>query len=160
MRKVYRDALIDFAKKDDTVIFLTGDLGYEFNKFKEIFPGRYFNFGVCEQSMVSIAAGLALEGLTPFLYSITPFLIERPFEQVKLDIDQQKTNVKLVGYADYPTMGPTHAELNWKEISKYFKNTKFFFPETAEEAKEALIEAYNFKGPAVISLKKAKQREF
>ena len=64
---------------------------------------------------------LALEGLKPWVYTITPFLIERPFEQVKLDINQQKANVNLVGFADYPTLGPTHAEMDAKKIMKLLK---------------------------------------
>ena len=71
--------------------------------------------GICEQSIISVASGMALEGLQPWVYTITPFLIERPFEQIKLDIDHQNVNVNLVGYADYPTLGPTHTELNAKK---------------------------------------------
>ena len=44
------------------------------------------------------------------------FLIERPFEQIKLDIDQQKANVNLVGFADYPNLGPSHSELDAKKL--------------------------------------------
>ena len=77
--------------------------------------------GICEQSLIGTAAGMALEGLKPWVYTITPFLIERPFEQVKLDLDQQKVNVNLVGFApDYPSLGPTHSELNAKKLSKLF----------------------------------------
>ena len=54
------------------------------------------------------------------------FLIERPFEQIKLDIDQQLANVKLVGFADYPNLGPTHAELDAPRLMKLFKNIKSF----------------------------------
>ena len=67
---------------------------------------RFINMGICEQSMIGVSSGMALEGLKPWVYTITPFLIERPFEQVKLDIDRQMANVKLVGFADYPTLGP------------------------------------------------------
>ena len=155
MRKIFKDMLIELALKDENVVFLTGDLGFEFNAFKDKFPHRYFNMGVCEQTMIGAAAGMAMEGLKPFVYSITPFLLERPFEQVKLDLDQQKVNVNLVGYCDYPEMGPTHAELDWKVISPLLKNTKSFFPLTEEEAKKAILEAYEYDGPSIVSLKKA-----
>ena len=60
---------------------------------------------------------MSLEGLkTLGFYTITPFLIERPFEQIKLDIDQQNVNVNLVGFADYPNLGPTHSELDAKKM--------------------------------------------
>ena len=158
MRKTFKDILIELAEKDYSVVFLTGDLGFEFNDFKDRFPNRYFNFGVCEQSMISAAAGMALEGLKPYVYSITPFLLERPFEQVKIDIDQQCTNFKLVGYADYPDMGPTHAELDWETIGKMLKNTKCFFPVGGEkEARKAILDAYEYEGPAIISLKKVRE---
>ena len=79
---------------------------------------------------------MAIEGLKPWVYTITPFLIERPFEQIKLDIDQQKANVKLVGYADYPNLGPTHSELNGKKLMSLMKNIKSFFPRDSNETEK------------------------
>ena len=96
---------------------------------------------------------MALEGLKPWVYTITPFLIERPFEQIKLDIDQQNVNVKLVGFADYPKLGPTHSELNGKKLADLFKNIKSFFPNNSEETENAVKESYNNPGPNFISLK-------
>ena len=46
------------------------------------------------------------------------------FEQIKLDIDQQKANVKLVGYADYPNLGPTHKGIDAKKLMKLLKILK------------------------------------
>ena len=159
MRKIFGQALVELGEKDDKIIVLDGDLGRGmFDQFKAKFPTRYFNLGVCEQSMISMAAGLALEGFMPFVFSITPFLLERPFEQIKIDLDSQNTNVKLVGFADYPGMGPTHRELDWKVIASCFKNIKCFFPVgKEEEGKKAILEAYHYKGPAIVSLKKAQQ---
>ena len=75
---------------------LVGDIGYGiFDEFRKNHPKKFFNLGICEQSLIGVAAGMALEGLKPWVYTITPFLIERPFEQIKLDVNEQKTNVKL-----------------------------------------------------------------
>ena len=96
---------------------------------------------------------MALEGLKPWVYTITPFLIERPFEQIKLDIDQQNANVKLVGFADYPTLGPTHSELNGQKLMQLFHNITSFFPKDGDETHIMINEAYKKNGPAFISLK-------
>ena len=110
MRRAFGEWIAEQAKKDDTIILICGDFGYGIvDEFKQLFPERYFNFGVCEQSMVSAAAGLALSGLKPYVYTITPFLVERAFEQVKIDVNLNNANVKLIGYDDYPNQGPTHA---------------------------------------------------
>ena len=121
MRRKFGKLINDLAKKDKKVILLVGDIGYGiFDEFRKNFPSRFLNLGICEQSIISVASGMALEGYKPWVYTITPFLIERPFEQIKLDIDQQNVNVKLVGFADYPTLGPTHRELNGKKMMSKF----------------------------------------
>jgi transketolase len=96
---------------------------------------------------------MALEGLKPWVYTITPFLIERPFEQVKLDIDQQNANVKLVGFADYATLGPTHRELDGEKLMQLFTNITSYFPKDGNETESILHEAYRKKGPVFVSLK-------
>ena len=113
MRRKFGSIIKELADKDPKIVLIVGDIGYGiFDEFRKKHPKRFFNLGICEQSIIGTASGMALEGLKPWVYTITPFLIERPFEQVKLDIDQQNANVKLVGFADYPTLGPTHSELN------------------------------------------------
>ena len=109
--------------------------------------------GICEQSIISVASGMALEGLQPWVYTITPFLIERPFEQIKLDIDHQNVNVNLVGYADYPNLGPTHKELNAKKTMELFSNIESFFPSDGDETEKMIFQAYEREGPSFISLK-------
>ena len=90
------------------------------------------------------------------MYTITPFLIERPFEQIKLDINQQKANVKLVGFADYPSLGPTHSELNGKKLMSLMKNIKSFYPKDGYETKKMVEKIYKIKGPTFLSLKNDK----
>lgn len=155
MRKIFGKTLVELARQDERIVLIIGDFGYGvIDEFKNNFPDRFFNFGICEQAMISVASGMALEGLKPYVYTITPFLIERPFEQIKLDIDQQKTNVKLIGYADYPEQGPTHSELDAPYMMKMFKNIDSYFPKNSDETKEALLKSYESERPAFISLKK------
>tara|TARA_Y100000310_G_C20688933_1_gene820945 strand:- start:1820 stop:3283 length:1464 start_codon:yes stop_codon:yes gene_type:complete len=157
MRKAFGKFITELAEKDKDVILLVGDIGFMiFDEFREKFPDRFLNLGICEQSIIGLASGMALEGFKPYVYTITPFLIERPFEQVKLDIDQQNVNVKLVGYADYPTQGPTHSELDAEKLMSLLHNTKSYFPKNSEETKKALEESYEHMKPSFISLKKDK----
>lgn len=154
MRRRFGKIINQIAKKDSKVILLVGDIGFGiFDEFRKNHPKRFINMGICEQSIIGSAAGMALEGLKPWVYTITPFLIERPFEQVKLDIDQQNVNVKLVGYADYPKQGPTHAELDAKKMMSLFKNIKSYFPKNSDDTEKNIIDSYKNNGPNFISLK-------
>jgi len=156
MRRMFGKTIVELAKRDENIVLLIGDVEQEMKEYIEKFPDRFYNLGLCEQTMISISAGMALEGLRPIVYSITPFLLERPFEQIKLDIDQQNVPVMLVGYADYPTHGPTHRPLNVKGLAGLLVNTTGYFPENSEETKKAMIEAYETRKPSIISLKRDK----
>ena len=154
MRKRFGEVISKLADENDKIVLLVGDIGYRvFDDFRDKYPERFINMGICEQSIIGAASGMALEGLQPWVYTITPFLIERPFEQIKLDIDHQNVNVNLVGYADYPTLGPTHTELDGKKTMELFKNIKSFFPSDSNETEKMTIKAHQIKGPAFISLK-------
>ena len=97
MRKIFGEWIYEKAKSDNDIYLIVGDIGYNlFDNFIKEFPDRYINIGLCEQTMIGIAAGMALSGLKPYVYTITPFLIERPFEQIKIDIDLNNANVKLI----------------------------------------------------------------
>ncbi len=158
MRRKFGKIIHELAKKDKRIVLLVGDIGYGiFDDFRKDFPNRFFNMGICEQSLIGAASGMAIEGLKPWVYTITPFLIERPFEQIKLDIDQQKANVKLVGYADYPNLGPTHSELNGKKLMSLMKNIKSFFPKDSKETEKISKYCYKHNGPTFMSLKTDKR---
>jgi len=156
MRRMFGKMIVELAERDENILLLIGDVEQNMDDFKARFPNRFINLGLCEQTMIGISAGMALEGLRPVVYSITPFLLERPFEQIKIDIDQQNVPVMLVGYADYPTHGPTHRPLNAEGLASLFHNIKSYFPKDSDETRNALIEAYERKAPAFISLKRDK----
>ena len=154
MRRRFGKVISELATKDEKIVLIVGDIGYGvFDDFRKKYPKKFFNLGICEQSIIGFASGLALEGLKPWVYTITPFLIERPFEQIKLDINQQNVNVKLVGFADYPSLGPSHVELDAKKMMKLFKNIKSYFPKDGRETNLVVKLAYKRRGPVFISLK-------
>ncbi|MEE9356499.1 MAG: hypothetical protein V3U75_12990 [Methylococcaceae bacterium] len=156
MRRQFGKTIVQLAEKDPNIVLLIGDVKQEMDEFIQKFPERFFNFGLTEQSIISIAAGMAIEGLRPVVYTLTPFLIERPFEQVKIDIDEQNLPVMLVGNADYSSHGPTHRPLNARGLVGLFKNTVGFFPHNAFETEKAMLDAYIMRKPAIICLKNAK----
>ena len=158
MRNVFGEQICKLADKDEKIYLLVGDIGYGiFDLYRKKHPKRFINLGICEQSLISVASGMALEGLKPWVYTITPFLIERPFEQIKLDIDQQKANVKLIGFADYPTLGPSHSELNGIKLMKLFKNIRSYFPKNSTETEKITKKISKITGPCFVSLKSDKK---
>lgn len=154
MRRQFGKTIIRLAEKDERIVLLIGDVYQEMDEYVEKFPDRFFNIGLCEQSMISIAAGMAIEGLRPVVYTLTPFLIERPFEQIKIDIDEQNLPVMLVGNADYPTHGPTHRPLNAEGLVGLLKNTVGYFPRSMAETEKAMIDSYLMAAPSIICLKR------
>ncbi len=112
MRIALVNALIVAAAKDRRIVLLTGDLGYNaLEPFRDRFPDRFLNLGVAEQNMVGFAAGLALTGRIPIIYSIATFATLKTAEQIRTDICYQGLNAKIVGVGaglTYSQYGATH----------------------------------------------------
>ncbi|OGE30362.1 hypothetical protein A2631_01140 [Candidatus Daviesbacteria bacterium RIFCSPHIGHO2_01_FULL_44_29] len=124
-------------KKNKRIWVVTNDLGYKmWDQVREKFPERFINAGAAEQAMLDLAVGLALEGKIPIVYSITSFLLFRPFETIKNYIDHEKIPVKLIGGGrdrDYLIDGPSHWASEDKQIMKIFKNIHVAWPESVGE---------------------------
>ena len=91
MRNKFADVIYKIGKKDNRICAIVADIspaGSMIN-FREEFPDRFINCGVAEQSMIGIAAGLALKGMRPFCYTIATFSIYRPFEMIRVDLCYQ-----------------------------------------------------------------------
>jgi transketolase len=114
-------------------------------------PDQYINIGLCEQATVSLAAGMAMRGLRPVVYTIMPFILERAFEQIKLDVNQMRQPVGLVGYSD-DTAGPTHCELDAKVLMGLCPNITSWFPQKKEEV-TSIMSAINVDAPWFLCLK-------
>lgn len=112
MRMVFAETLIELAKNDERICLITPDMGYGIlDKFQQTFPERYFNLGITEQNCMSVAAGMALAGLKPYVYSIIPFVVHRCIEQIRVDVSYMNTDVKVIGVGsgfEYGAAGATH----------------------------------------------------
>src|SRR3989338_10163182 len=154
MRKTFINTLTELARKDKYIMLLTGDLGYSvFEDFAKEFPGRFINCGVMEQSMISIAAGLALSGKKPYVYSIIPFATMRPFEQIRNDICYQNLNVKIIGVGTGFAYGPlasTHYAIEDIAILKSLPNIAVLSPADSVETKALVLQSYEQKIPTYI----------
>lgn len=121
---------------DDKLIFLTGDLGFQaFENIQAEFPERFINVGVAEQNMINISAGLASEGLKPVCYSIAPFLVFRPFEQIRINLALHNQKVMLVGNGGgfgYGIMGATHHALEDIAVLSTLQNFTCVVPHSNE----------------------------
>jgi transketolase len=97
-RKVIIDALIPYAQADDKIVLLIGDMGFgAVDHFQALLPKRTLNLGMMEQGMVGIAAGMAMSGLKPIIYTMVNFLAFRAIEQIRNDVIHQGLNVKFIG---------------------------------------------------------------
>ena len=111
-RKIIIDSILNHVREDNRIMLLVGDMGFGVvDNFKKEFPDRIFNFGMMEQGMVGIAAGMALAGLKPVVYCIVNFLAFRAIEQIRNDVIMQNLNVKFIatGANDYfKFLGESH----------------------------------------------------
>lgn len=136
MRRTFSDELEKWMKIDPTIWMICGDLGYKMlDNIRDNFPDRFINTGAAEQAMMGIACGLALEGKKAFVYSITTFLLYRPFETIRNYINHEKIPVRLIGGGrdkDYAHDGWSHHSTDAKDVLKLFPNISQLWPQEKE----------------------------
>lgn len=163
MRNHLINKITEFAGQNENIMLITADLGFSvIEKFKERFPNRYINVGIAEQNMAAIAAGLALEGNTVFIYSIGNFPTLRCIEQIRNDICYHNANVKILavgsGFA-YGTLGMTHHATEDLAIMRALPNMKVFTPCDSISA-EAIAQAIcKINGPCYVRLERGGEPE-
>jgi transketolase len=156
MRKEFGKVISELLIKDPRVFLLSADMDFGlFNNIQAQKLTHAINTGLREQATIGIAAGMALQGLKPYIYGITPFVLDRVAEQLKLDVGQQKVDVKIISYWDYPTGGPTHLTENPKDLCRLL-GIRFFEPRDPAETRQILMETYLDTKPAFFYLTGAK----
>ncbi|MEO5358598.1 MAG: hypothetical protein H7844_15055 [Nitrospirae bacterium YQR-1] len=112
MRLQFKDTLKQLAEVNDKIVLILGDVSvYLFNDFKEKYPERFYNLGICENTIISAAAGLSSQGFLPFVHTITPFITERSYEQIKIDMCYNNFGCNILSWGasfDYAWDGPSH----------------------------------------------------
>jgi transketolase len=158
MRGWFAYELYEAMKKDKKIWLIVGDLGYGmFDKIKEDFPTRFVNVGAAEQAMVGVATGLALQGQIPLCYSITPFLLYRPFETIRNYINREEIPVKLIAAGrdkDYLDDGFSHWAEEDLNIIEMFKNIQGYWPKEKEEIPPLLKEIITNNKPCYVNLRR------
>ena len=159
MRKTLVSVLTKMAREDKEIMLLTGDLGFcLFEEYRDAFPGQFLNVGLSEQSMIGMAAGMALEGRKVFVYSIIPFLIYRALEQIRNDLCYQKCPVKLIGVGSgllYGADGGTHHSIEDIGIVTSLPNIMVFAPGDPMEVEKIVEMSPGFELPCYIRLSRA-----
>ena len=144
--------------RDLRIWTLTGDLGYGMLDFiRRDYPDRFLNCGASEQAMVGIAVGMAHEGIKPFVYSITPFLLYRPFEVIRNYINHESVPVRLVGSGykhDYAHDGFSHHPDEQEEVLRLWPNITSVFPQTKEELPDLVARVVDENKPWYINLRR------
>lgn len=158
MRNAFADEVTELAKTDSRVMLLSGDIGNKlFDNFKKVDPRRFLNCGIAEANMIGVAAGIALSGLRPIVYTITPFTTTRCFEQIRVDICYHKAPVIIVGTGSglsYAELGPTHHSLEDLAILRTLPGMQVIAPCDITEMRFALRAAIKSNRPTYIRIGK------
>lgn len=156
MRKMFAQTVSSLIEYDHRVVTLLGDIGvYSFHKIMEKYPNRVMNIGILEQSMIGVAAGLSKKGLIPFVHTIAPFLVERAYEQLKVDFGYQELSANFVsvgGSSDYSKLGSTHHCPGDISLLLNIPGFQIFTPGTEKELEYAIKHNYNNDKPTYYRL--------
>lgn len=158
MRNAFALELTALAVRDERVVLLSGDIGNRlFDDFKKIAPTRFYNCGVAEANMTGVAAGMAMMGLRPITYTITPFATTRCLEQIRNDICYHNLPVIIAGTGSglsYAELGPTHHSCEDIALLRALPNISVVCPCDPVEVRCVLRAALNQTGPVYIRLGK------
>lgn len=161
MRNAFADEIVQLATLDSRIVLLSGDIGNRlFDPFKTKFRSRFYNCGVAEANMASVAAGMAMCSLRPVTYTITPFNTTRCLEQIRDDICYHNVPVIIVGTGSglsYASLGCTHHSCEDISFLRSIPNMTVLCPGDTMELRSLLRLAFRLKGPAYMRIGKTNE---
>jgi transketolase len=158
MRNAFARQITTLAQQDDRVVLLSGDIGNRlFDEFKVKCPNRFYNCGVAEANMVGVAAGMAMSGLRPVCYTITPFVTYRCLEQIRVDVCYHHVPVMIVGTGaglSYASLGGTHHSCEEMGMLRLLPGLTVLAPADEMEVRAGLKAALKHPGPVYMRIGK------
>ena len=147
MRNEFKNKLLELAEKDKRVVLLLGDISvFMMRDFEKLYPERFYNVGICENTIISVAAGISSQGFVPFAHTIAPFLAERSYEQIKLDMCYNKFAGNIVtcgGSFDYAWDGATHHCYTDLQLMRMLPGMEVMQPGNKKEFGELISSQYD-----------------
>ncbi len=158
MRDAFAKEITELAGKDTRLILLMGDIGnHLFDRYKELYPDRFYNCGVAEANMIGVAAGLAASSFHPVCYTITPFATTRCLEQIRVDLCYHHVPVIVVGTGSglsYASLGATHHSCEDIAMLRVLPGIKVLCPGDPMEVRGCLRAAVQESGPVYMRIGK------
>ena len=157
LRKTYGETLVELGEKNKNIVMLEADLGNSTmsSLFGNVYPERYFQMGIAEQNMASVAAGLSLTGKIPFINSFAVFASGRAYDQIRSSITIASLNVKIcgssAGLSDYGD-GKTHQSIDDIALMQVLPNMTVLSPCDAVETEQMVKAMVENKGPMYIRI--------
>jgi transketolase len=160
MRDAFARGFCEAARLHQNLFLVVADISpaASLDDFRREFPTRLVDAGVSEQTMIGVAAGLALRGFRPFTYTIANFTIYRPFEQVRIDLCYQNLPVVLVGIGggmSYSALGGTHHTIEDIAVMGCLPNMTILAPCDPPEVEVAVMAAAVQPGPVYLRVGKS-----
>ena len=158
MRGWFAYELYKQMAKNPKIILVVGDFGYKvFDHIERDFPERFINVGASEQAMLGIAVGMALKGKIPIIYTVSSFILYRPFETIRNYVNNEKISVKIIGSGrnrDYLDHGFCHWSEEDKKVMKIFSNIRSRWPKSLREIPDIVSNMIKSNKPWYLSLRR------
>ena len=156
-RKHFGEVVTSLAQRRPDLVVLSADSssGSGLATFRSRYPDRHLEFGIMEQGVIAIAAGLAATGKLPIVAAIAPFVTARPFEMVRNDLGYMRQNVKVVGRSgglSYGELGPTHQSIDDFALLRTIPGMTVLAPGDPVEITRAVEAAVAHVGPVYLRI--------
>lgn len=156
MRRECAQLLLDEMSVNDRIRVVTADLGFGIlDHIRNAYPDRFYNVGAAEQLMIGVGIGMAEEGLIPVCYSMSSFLLYRPFEFLRNYVNYESVPIKLLGSGrdkDYSHDGITHWAHDDEEVLSSLPNINVYKPADLTELGADFTQWINSSEPAYLNL--------